>query len=469
VTSRARTGPRVFAVLAAAVVTISTTLASASSADPTTTAGAPEPAGPVTVSLRNTCEFPLAGPQVITADLKAVLPESVITGETVPLTEVSVRFVLPEAMLKLLRDNAVASLEGVAGIGVDKASAMVTMPRTPLPAAGDLAVDLPAKVTPQLTAGKPGTMTFAVGALETLLMFRDSAGEPVGDVDVKKVTCTLEDGQETKLGTVSVRGKPLQRPSSGTATTPAPPPSAKAGKPTVPGKETRQGKPRVQDEPTQGCGPQPPDAFTFWTYYPLVGHATVRKLNSSVDFGPPGYMSAQLAFWFDPDTFAQCNGLVGDLLWPPARGRFTAFRFVPTEATVTITQTSPTVGVLDNGIFIGRAETSMSMADATVNGTPLPVGDKCGTSSPVVLDLRSKEGEWNPVADPAGFMEADFVIPPFTGCGTTQDLDPLFTGLVSGAGNHIRLDFGNVVFCSDVPPDFDGSKPCAPQLPAGRR
>jgi hypothetical protein len=464
--------------LTAAVVTMSTAISTASSADPTTGAGAP-PAAPVTVTLRNTCDFPVGGPQVITVELTALLPDAAGEQDPVVLSAVSVKFALPEAMIKALRDSGVASVEGVAAVSVDAdkqaTRAGATIAKTPLPETGDLLLDVPAKVTPEIKAAKAGTLTLTAGPLETLLMSRDAAGE--GSADVRKVTCELEKGQETKLGAVKITPKPAK-----TTTSPDPSPSASAGQTSKaavppredgnkgPGKNTGKGKARVRDEPAQGCGPQPPDAFTFWTYYPLTGHATVKKLNSSIDFGPPGYMSAQLAFWFDPETFAQCNGLVGDLLWPPARGKFTAFRFVPTEATVTITQTKPTVGVLDgNGNFIGTAETNMRMTDATVNGTPLPVGTTCATSTPVVLNLHSKEGEWNPVADPAGFMEADFTIPSFAGCGVTEDLDPLFNGLVSGPGNHLRLDFGNVVFCTDVPPDFDGSKPCAPQLPAGRR
>jgi uncharacterized protein DUF6801 len=467
---RVRPKLRTGVALTAAVVTLSTAISTASSADPTTSAGATAPA-PVSLALHNACEFPVGGPQAVTATFTALLPESVFAGDPIELDTPTVKFVLPEAMIKALRDNQIASVEGIASVGIgsdvakQELAATVTIPKTPLPETGDLTVELPAKLAPQLTTKDAGIATLTVEPLETLLMSRNAAGEAIGGADVKKVTCTLDKGQDTKLGTVNVvPAKPPAESESATPSETATPPAT--GKAPKPGKDPRKPKARLQDgEPQQGCGPQPPDAFTFWTYYPLTGHATVKKLEGGVDFGPPGYMSAQLAFWFDPDTGAECDGLLGDLLWPPARGKFIAYHFLPTEATVKITQTKTTVGVLDNGIFIGTAETDMQMSDVTVNGTPLAVGPKCKTASPVALNLRSKEGEWNPVADPAGFMEADFDIPAFAGCGVTEDLDPLFTGLITGPGNHIRLDFGNVVFCSDVPPDFDGSKPCVPQLP----
>ena len=35
-------------------------------------------------------------------------------------------------------------------------------------------------------------------------------------------------------------------------------------------------------------------------------------------------------------------------------------------------------------------------------------------------------------------------IPPFTGCGVSEDLDPLITGLVSGGGNFVKLTQGSI-------------------------
>jgi hypothetical protein len=295
-----------------------------------------------------------------------------------------------------------------------------------------------------------------VGPLETLLLPRDAAGEPIPGA--KKVTCALAEGQDAALGAVQVTPARPAPPSSAQPPSSAPPSATTA--PPNQGKKPGKGKTRLQDE-QPACG-EPVDPFGFWTYYPLRGHVEVKKLGSGIDFGPPGYLSAQIITWTDPTSGTFCNALSGDLLWPPARGKFTTFRFMPTEATVTVTQTAPTAGLLDNGIFIGSATTDMRMSDVTVNGTPLPVGPKCHTLAPVRINLHSKEGEWDPFGSPAGFMEADFTIPAFDGCGVGQDLDPLFTGLVSGPGNHIRLDFGDIVFCED------GSQPCVPQL-AGRR
>ncbi|MEV4317250.1 DUF6801 domain-containing protein [Actinocrispum sp. NPDC049592] len=452
--ARVRTG----AAIAAAVVSISMAVATASSADPTTSAGAPPPPAPSARSLTNDCEFPLGGKQVITADFRAQLPDTVAAGQAVTFTDAALKFALPEAMVGALREGGVATLEGSAAVGVlstvsKKTTAMVEIPKTPLPDKGDLVLDLPAELTPEVKPAKAGTASFTVGPLETLLLPRDAKGEPVPGA--KKVTCTLAEGQDAAFGTVKVTppvsAKPADQPGSG-----APAPSSRAPQP-GPDKKPKKGKARLQDDPPL-CG-DPVDPFGFWTYYPLNGHVDVKKLGSGIDFGP-GYLSAQLNTWTDPNSGALCNNLLGDLLWPPAHGKFIVFRFMPTEADVTVTQTAPTQGLLDNGVFIGGATTDMRMTNVTVNGTPLDAGPKCHTSQPVRIALHSKPEEWNPFGSPAGFMEADFDIPAFAGCGVGQDLNPLFTGLISGPGNHIRLDFGDIVFCED------GSQPCAPPVAA---
>jgi hypothetical protein len=366
-------------------------------------------------------------------------------------------------MVTALRDAGIASIEGNAAVGIltsiaKKTTASIAIPKTAVPDKGDLAIELPAKVSPEVKPAKAGTAAITVGPLETLLLPRDAKGEPVPDT--KKVTCTLVDGQTVALGAVKVT--PAVPATSVTVRPPGstPPPTSDRKQPQ--GKEKKpKGKTRLQDDPPL-CG-DPVDPFAIWTYYPLSGHVDVKKLGSGIDFGPPGYLNAQLNTWTDPNSGMLCNNLVGQLLWLPSRGKFTTFEFMPTEATVTITETAPTQGLLDNGVFIGGAKTDMRMSDVTVNGTPLPVGPKCHTVTPVEIGLHSDPEKWNPFGSPPGLIEAEFTIPKFAGCGVGQDLNPLFNGLISGPGNKIRLDFfSDIVFCEDI------TQPCAPPLKGKR-
>lgn len=52
-------------------------------------------------------------------------------------------------------------------------------------------------------------------------------------------------------------------------------------------------------------------------------------------------------------------------------------------------------------------------------------------------------------------------IPAFSGCGVTEDLDPLFTGTVSGPDNYLKLMMGTL--CAPAEPFL--CPPIVPPLP----
>lgn len=51
----------------------------------------------------------------------------------------------------------------------------------------------------------------------------------------------------------------------------------------------------------------------------------------------------------------------------------------------------------------------------------------------------------------AGTVKSSFAIPAFTGCGATENLSPLITGLVSGPNNDLITYLGKLCFanCKD--------------------
>lgn len=449
---RKRTG---FAVALAAITAAG--LATAGSAAPT---APPPPETLVTKTLRGTCDVAPVGPQPITAELKLTLPTSAYVGDSVQPKDVGLKLVFPPEFVAALKQHEIATVEGMAGVqlAADKTEmpARGQMPKTALPETGELAVDVPAKIAAVVRAAKPGKITFTAGPIELLLASYKpdfQVGEP------KPVICVPEEGQDPGVGSVSVLTRVARQTNPGTPGKQVPGSRAPSGsaKPGAP--DPKPAKPRPTDEADPCEGDIPPDAYNFWSYYPLDVHADVRKLKSGIDFGP-GYLSTQLFFWFEGEV--PCGAVGGDVLLPTAHGSFVAFEFMPATSDVTTVQVGRAEGRLNNGVFKGTAKMDMVLSKVKVNGTPLNVGQKCKTAEPIVLHLLSKPEEWDVFL--GGTIETDVTIPKFGGCFGSENLDPLFTGLISGPGNHIKMTFGNIVICE--PPD----QPCVPPLPVkGRR
>ncbi|CAM4165834.1 DUF6801 domain-containing protein [Kibdelosporangium persicum] len=446
-------------------------LAAVTAAAPTAAgAGAGQQAAESAVvkAVRGTCDIEPVGKQVITAEVAVTLPASVPAGTPIRPQDVKLKVTFPAEAVQAFKDKQITTLEGILGIQLGAAGKMFPvrgpLPETALPDTGELAVDLPLKSTVEVPAAEPGPVHFTVGPLEMLLAQVRALEEPTGEAT--PVACVPDEGQDTALGSVAVLNPPptsISRPSKatqtpGTTSTTAPSRPGPSGTARPPAGQRQQGQQR-EEEP-ELCQDIPPDSYNFWSYYDLSGHAQVRKLKSGIDFGP-GYLSAQLYFWFEGPTFEiACGAVFGDLLWPPASGSFVAFGFMPTTAVVTVIPVGRAEGRLRDGVFTGTAKVHLLLSDVKVNGTPLPVGTKCQTAEPVVMNLKSVLGEWDVFT--GGTIETDVTIPPYSGCFGTENLDPLFTGLISGPGNHVKLTFGNINFCE--PPD----QPCVPPLKGGR-
>lgn len=427
---------------------------------------------PVTKSLRSTCDFPVAGAQQhVLATITATFPVSAPAGAGVAATDITASLVLPEPAVAALRAAGARSVEGIAYLelavaypaGPGTAPVRLEITAQPLPDAGELLVEGPGAMDP-VPAADPGELVFALGAPRLALVLRTEDGGLITDESVAVVPCTPEPDQDTALATVRVTepdeaGTSTQPPprTTGPTTAPGGPATDPGGSPDSPG-EPGQAPPATAEEEPGPCGDViPPDAAKSLNgYYDVVVKTIVKKLGSEITFGPPGYLGGQVWIWRRPRPGGGrplfCNGIQGALALPAMRGSFVIFRFVPTTALVNVIPVGVAEGVVDpiTFRFTGRAVTNMTLSDVRVGGTPLDVGPNCQTETPITIDLQAEQKDWN-LAN-GGVMAAEFTIPEFSGCGVVEPLDSLFTNLVSGPGNQIRIDFGPIRQCSQANP-----------------
>ena len=157
----------------------------------------------------------------------------------------------------------------------------------------------------------------------------------------------------------------------------------------------------------------------------------VAKLGSNLGIGP-GTLDG--TFTIIPGTPLRV-GITGDLALPPAASYFVTFRFMPATATVTVTSTAPVQAELVNGVLTSTIHVRFQLSDVRVQRVALDVGPDCRSDEAVI----KQSGQFaSPLS--TGTISGTFTIPPFHRCGATENLDPLFDGLVSGPGNPIRTD-----------------------------
>jgi hypothetical protein len=153
--------------------------------------------------------------------------------------------------------------------------------------------------------------------------------------------------------------------------------------------------------------------------------------------------AGQLYYKPCPGSAPQCKAIDG---LPPVTATLLGFGFVPTTATLQITQ----VGTLNiasestnNILKFSRVQSlaSIRVEKVLVNGVPLNVGSNCHTVRPFLLQL-SGVPPYN--LDSGGVLSGTVTVPPFTGCGVGENLDPIFNATVSGPGNLAQLTQGTL-------------------------
>lgn len=160
---------------------------------------------------------------------------------------------------------------------------------------------------------------------------------------------------------------------------------------------------------------------------------------------------------------------------PPVRATFLVFRFFPVTVTLSLTELAPIRIVSVSGIsappypIVVRATTKISIriSDVVVNGVSLDIGAHCRPASSVTLTLIGRGDNTIP---PKGYTVPDggpltgrLAIPPFVGCGVSENLDRLLTGSISGPRNFVTMTQGKL--CG---PSQPANWVCPPPVPRAR-
>jgi hypothetical protein len=157
---------------------------------------------------------------------------------------------------------------------------------------------------------------------------------------------------------------------------------------------------------------------------------------------------------------------------PPITATFLAFRFIPVTATLLIRELEKISIVSASGIkappfpirVVATTKISIGVSNVKVNGVPLDVGPHCGIATPATLKLIGKGVNGPPprgyTVPTGGALAGVLTIPRFSGCGVDENLDPLFTGSISGRGNFVKQTQGKL--CGPAQPS---NWVCPPPVP----
>jgi hypothetical protein len=318
---------------------------------------------------------------------------------------------------------------------------------------------------PAVRVSRPGQATITTAALTLQLRPGQSGGTATSPATVP-LTCAPAAGRSDVLATVTIRGGPAKRHAAAARRVTCPP-QPKGGLKL----NKRFPLPRPPKnvivhhlKPSLGC------AF-------LSGFADARKFKEAArlgmgfiavavgirldyNFGKSDYFQQDSAGQLDFRPCPKCKVVHG---LPPSRATFLSFGFVPTTATLQLTE----VGTL-NLVSIGTtqelksniafSEMRLRVYNVSVNGQKLAVGPHCQTP-PFKIVLTGKPSSRPPYSlQLGGPLTGNVSIPRFSGCGVTENLDPLFTGAISGPRNFSRLTQGNL--CT---PSSDSG--CPPRKP----
>lgn len=208
----------------------------------------------------------------------------------------------------------------------------------------------------------------------------------------------------------------------------------------------------------------PPEPGDFRADLRVDALAKIAKLGSAVGLGPGKFKTVIKSGKEDPDR-PNVYPLIGELTMPPSPGYFVVFRFMPVTNATSLVQLGDATGTadltdLEKVHTVVRIKFNLVISDVRQNGVPVDVGSNCRTATPIDLTLDGHINLTAPVVPPtgpyppekrAGTVKSSFAIPAFTGCGVTENLSPLITGLVSGPNNDLITYLGKLCFanCKD--------------------
>ena len=374
------------------------------------------------VSLAYTCAFP-AGTDQVGVQIAA----TVASGARIGPIDLRITTRLPRAATATYSGPVrVADLLTVTEASKSAKPVTLTWPTSAVSAvapAGDSSLTTSGTIqaTPAL---RPGVVTFTAGRLLMVLYFR--AGATV------RASC---------------------RPTGG---------AARFASQTVTAVVARPAKLKLPP----GCAHIKPVGSGTPTCGYITGYSDVAKLIGAALLQPPppgkpGLVNVDFGERpvFKPGKLIEYS--TGELFYhgrhqlPPVTATFLAFRFVPVSATLHVTELDPIAIVSVSGILppfpitvTGTTKVAIRVSGVRVNGVPLAVGPGCRTRSPVKLIVVAHGKNTIPphgyTVPDGGVLSGSVTIPPFIDCGVTENLDPLFTGSISGRGNFVKMTQGKL-------------------------
>lgn len=425
-------------------------------------------------SLTYACRFP-SGTRQVGVQVTAGFPVTATVGRAIQPTGVHITITVPRPALRGLGGAGATAVRGRASLGVttteDRTSAstawqVATARPVRMPTTGSLVLAASGAVPPT-TASAPGEVVFTADGL--LLALGPGHTADTAASLATAVACGLSPGQDARLATVPVSGRSLS--------------------------STPFGRSRT--------------AGAHCTYYRsivgligsayLAGFSDVNKLNEAalIGPGPDDNPRAALAdLYVAEGLFDSCTNqlyeytyghldYLGKSQFPPAVGTFLSFRFMPITATLIISLvpiecrdltghlvgkgTLCIVSIPTVSVQVPNTATSylrIRVEKAAVNGVPLNLGPDCHTAYPTKSVLKGTY----PIAN-GGTLSGYVTIPPFTGCGVGENLDPLLNASVSGPKNFTIITQGPACLKSTKPGGTTNGncliKPGAPGYPYG--
>lgn len=185
------------------------------------------------------------------------------------------------------------------------------------------------------------------------------------------------------------------------------------------------------------------------TQMKVNGTSHLAKFDSDITVGP-GLFDGMVCEGADPEWL----DIIGDLELPPSDGYFVAFRFVPVTNTTSFVPHGKTKGKAKLELPFAHVDMTsrlfIKLTNVRQDGVPLNVGKNCRTATPAAIPIKGKV-DLRRGAETV--VKSTYTIPKFSGCGVSEDLDPLLTGLVSGPGNQLTTRLTSCGVGQECQPD----------------
>jgi len=187
-----------------------------------------------------------------------------------------------------------------------------------------------------------------------------------------------------------------------------------------------------------------PPGVLVCTKLKVEGTSRIAKLGSDIVLVPGEFIAKAFFENLDPNWPLRIEG---DLTLPTVRGAYlVVLRFMPSTNDVDFIPDGKVTGrgrIIQPpdqppGLYVEAdlvAKLFVRLSNVKQDGIDLKVGDNCRTEIPAAIPLRAV---LRLEVGATATTQATFGLPRFARCGTTENLDPLLSGLVSGPGNVLR-------------------------------